>query len=76
MVVNVAGSVLVAVVTLLSKLVVSYHSMTVQSVLYGISFGFSGCLTTMVSGLLLRAFLPEAAVQATVVGGGRRHWHQ
>lgn len=44
---NSFGSYLLALLTLLSKFIVSYHNINAQSILFGLSTGFCGCLTTI-----------------------------
>lgn len=56
---NIGGSVLLAVVTVVSKTVVSYHDHDIQSLLYAVSIGFCGCLTTMSTFVLELHRLPR-----------------
>ncbi len=44
---NVSGTCLLAIITVLSKFVVDYYNIDAQSILFGLSFGFCGCLTTV-----------------------------
>jgi fluoride ion exporter CrcB/FEX len=44
---NIAGTWIVAATTTVSKFGVGYYNVDVQAVLYGITYGFCGCLTTV-----------------------------
>ena len=58
---NLSGSLIQAVAVSLSKFVVSYHDTLVQAVLFGVSLGFCGCLTTLSSFVLELHRLPRRA---------------
>lgn len=44
---NISGTWLLAIITVWSRFVVDYYDTRVQAVLFGLSFGFCGCLSTV-----------------------------
>ena len=58
---NLLGSIVQAVSVSLSKFVVSYHDHDMQALLFGVSIGFCGCLTTLSSFALELHRLPRRA---------------